>query len=121
MTEGARRCKGGAIWPKQLVSEVRKHEKYERLIARAKRLPPLATAVAHPCDETSLRGALEAAEAGLIIPILVGPKDKIIRLAKSLGVSVEGFEVIDVPHSEAAADKAVEIVRAGKAELLDEG
>ena len=59
----------------------RQHEKYERLIAAAKALPPLATAVAHPCDETSLKGALEAAEAGLIKPILVGPKDKIISVA----------------------------------------
>jgi len=106
---------------KLAVSEVRKHEKYERLVAKAKRLPALATAVAHPCDESSLRGALEAAEAGLIIPILVGPQDKIIRLAKSLSLSVDGFDLIDVPHSQAAADKAVEIVRAGKAELLMKG
>jgi len=106
---------------KLAVSDVCKHEKYERLVARAKRLPSLLTAVAHPCDETSLRGALEAAEAGLIIPILIGPKDKIIHLAKSLALSVEGFELIDVPHSQAAADKAVEIVRAGKAELLMKG
>ena len=106
---------------KAVISEVRRHEKYERLMAAAKRLPPLATAVAHPCDETSLRGALEAAEAGLIVPILVGPKDKIIGLAKSLGLNIEGFEMIDVPHSEAAADKAVELVRTGKAELLMKG
>ena len=64
---------------KVVVSELRKHEKYERLVAAAKRLPPLPAAVAHPCDETSLRGALEAAEANLIIPILVGPKNKISR------------------------------------------
>jgi phosphate acetyltransferase len=106
---------------KAVVSEVRQHEKYERLIERAKRLPALATAVAHPCDETSLRGAIEAAEAGLIVPILIGPKDKIIRLAKSLGLNIEGFEIIDVPHSEAAAEKAVELVRTGKAELLMKG
>ena len=56
------------------VTPPRQHEKYNRLIAAAKNVPPLTTAVAHPCDETSLRGALEAAEAGLIIPILVGPK-----------------------------------------------
>jgi phosphate acetyltransferase len=104
-----------------VVSEVRKRQKYEHLIATAKRSPALATAVAHPCDETSLRGTLEAAEAGLIIPILVGPKDKIVSLAKSLGLSVEDFELIDVPHSQAAADKAVEIVRSGKAELLMKG
>ena len=70
---------------KAVISEVRRHEKYERLIEAAKLLPALATAVVHPCDETSLRGALEAAEAGLIVPILVGPKDKIIRLAKYPG------------------------------------
>ena len=106
---------------KAVISEVRRHEKYERLIEAAKLLPALATAVVQPCDETSLRGALEAAEAGLIVPILVGPKDKIIRLAKSLGLNIEGFEIIDVPHSEAAAEKAVELVRTGKAELLMKG
>ena len=106
---------------KAVISEVRRHEKYERLIEAAKLLPALATAVVHPCDETSLRGALEAAEAGLIVPILVGPKDKIARLASTLGLSIEGLELIDVPHSDAAAEKAVELVRSGKAELLMKG
>ena len=78
---------------KVVVSELRKHEKYERLVAAAKRLPPLPAAVAHPCDETSLRGALEAAEANLIIPILVGPKNKILDVARSLGISVEEFRI----------------------------
>ena len=57
----------------------------------------------------------------MIVPILVGPKEKIIRLAKSLGLNIEGFEIIDVPHSQAAAEKAVELVRTGKAELLMKG
>ena len=74
---------------KAVVSQLHPHEKYERLIAAAKRLPALATAIAHPCDETSLRGALEAAQAGMIIPILVGPKEKIVSLAKSLDLDVE--------------------------------
>jgi phosphate acetyltransferase len=103
------------------VSEVRSHQKYERLIAAAQRLAALSTAVAHPCDETSLRGAIEAAEAGLIVPILVGPIDRIRHLAQSLNLSIEGFQLIDVPHSESAAEKAVEIVRGGKAELLMKG
>ena len=106
---------------KAVVSQLHPHEKYERLIAAAKRLPALATAIAHPCDETSLRGALEAAQAGMIIPILVGPKEKIVSLAKSLDLDVEGIEIIDVPHSQAAADKAVELVRLGRAELLMKG
>ena len=78
-------------------SQLRQHEKYERLIAATKGLQPLTTAVAHPCDETSLRGALEAAEAGIIVPILVGPKEKIRSLAKSLDLDIEGIDIVDVP------------------------
>ena len=59
------------------ISEARRHDKYERLIAAAKQFAALPTAVAHPCDETSLRGAMEASDAGMIVPILVGPKKKI--------------------------------------------
>jgi phosphate acetyltransferase len=106
---------------KAVVAQLRQHEKYERLIAATKGLAALATAVAHPCDETSLRGALEAADAGMIAPILVGPKEKIRSLAKSLNLDIAGIELIDVPHSQAAADKAVELVRTGKAELLMKG
>jgi phosphate acetyltransferase len=106
---------------KATVSQLRQHEKYERLIAATKGLQPLATAVAHPCDETSLRGALEAAEAGIIDPILVGPEERIRSVAKAHGLDIEGIEVIGVPHSQAAAEKAVEIVRTGKAELLMKG
>jgi phosphate acetyltransferase len=106
---------------KALVAHPRQHEKYERLIAATKSLTALASAVAHPCDETSLLGALEAAKAGMIVPILVGPKEKIRSLAKSLSLDIEGIDVVDVPHSQAAAEKAVELVRTGKAELLMKG
>jgi phosphate acetyltransferase len=99
----------------------RQHEKYESLIAAAKTLPPIATAVAYPCDETSLKGALEAAEMGLIKPILVGPEEKIRGVAQALSLILTDIEIIDVPHSQAAAEKAVELVRSGKAELLMKG
>ena len=106
---------------KPVVHQLRQHEKYERLIAATQGQPPLATAVAFPCDETSLRGALEAAEAGIITPILVGPKESIRNLAKSLDLNIEGIEIVDAPQSHAAAEKAVEIVRTGLAELLMKG
>jgi phosphate acetyltransferase len=106
---------------KAVVSQLRPHQKYERLVAATKGLSALATAVVHPCDETSLRGTLEAAEAGIIAPILVGPKERIRTIATSLELNIEGLEIIDVPHSQAAAEKAVEIVRSGKAELLMKG
>jgi phosphate acetyltransferase len=105
----------------EIATPVRKHEKYDRLIAAAKALQPLATAVAHPCDETSLKGALEATEEGLISPILVGPKDKIRKVAQVFSLDLGRAEIVDAPDSHAAAEKAVELVRTGKTELLMKG
>jgi phosphate acetyltransferase len=99
----------------------RTHEKYDRLISVAKDLPAVTTAVAHPCDETSLTGAMDAAEAGLIVPILVGPKAKIEAVATKCGIDLKGVEIVDVAHSHEAAAKAVEIVRSGGAEVLMKG
>jgi phosphate acetyltransferase len=106
---------------KAVVARLHEHEKYERLIAATRSLPALPTAVAYPCDETSLRGTLEAAAAEMIVPILVGPQAKIRSLAKSLDLYIQGLEIIDMPHSQAAAEKAVELVRIGKAELVMKG
>ena len=99
----------------------RKHEKYERLIARCKSLPPTPTAVAYPCDESSLTAAAEAARAGLIAPILFGPRARIEATAKQHGIDISKFEMVDVPDSEASAAAAVALVRQGKAEALMKG
>lgn len=98
-----------------------KHAKYERLLERCKMLAPTPTAVAHPCDESSLRGAIEAADLGLLTPILVGPRAKIQAVAKQSGVDISRYELVDSPHSQAAADAAVRLVREGKAEMLMKG
>jgi phosphate acetyltransferase len=99
----------------------RKHEKYERLIARCKAFPPTRTAVAHPCDESSLRAAIDAAKAGLITPILVGPRARIDAVARQHDIDLSHFEIVDAPHSEGAAAMAVALVREGKAEALMKG
>ena len=99
----------------------RKHEKYERLIARCKALTPVPTAVAHPCDESSLKGAVEAAELGILQPILVGPRARIEAVAAQFQLDISSYEIVDAPHSHAAADLAVQLVREGKAELLMKG
>ena len=95
--------------------------KYDRLIAAASAGPPCVTVVAHPCDETSLRGALEARDAGLIVPVLVGPLARIRTLADELGLTLDGCTLVDAPHSHAAAAQAVALVRAGTGELLMKG
>ncbi|MDS4022838.1 MAG: phosphate acetyltransferase [Candidatus Competibacter sp.] len=99
----------------------RKHEKYEQLIARCKALTPVPTAVAHPCDETSLKGAVEAAELGILQPILVGPKARIEATATQFQLDLSGYEIVDAPHSHAAADLAVQLAREGKTEMLMKG
>jgi phosphate acetyltransferase len=95
--------------------------KYDRLIALAKQVPAAKTVVVHPCDETSLRGATEAAELGIIIPILVGPAPKIAATAAQHKLDIGRCEIVDVPHSEAAAAKGVELIRQSRGELLMKG
>jgi phosphotransacetylase/acyl dehydratase len=102
-------------------AHLKRHEKYERLIARAQEDRPVPTAVAHPCDEVSVKGAADAADLGLIVPILVGPEAKIRAAAAKAGCDIGRFELVPTPHSHAAAAKAVELVHAGRAEMIMKG
>src|SRR6188508_3010373 len=99
----------------------KKHEKYQRLIDACKSLPPTPTAVAHPCDASSLEGAMEAARIGLIAPILVGPRERILAVAAKAGITLGDVEIVDAPHSVASAEAAVRLVREGRAEALMKG
>jgi len=96
-------------------------DKYARLLARCEGLPPIPTAVAHPCDYSSLDGALGAARLGLIVPILVGPAARIHAVAEEHGLALGDTEIVDAAHSHASAEAAVELVRTGRAELLMKG
>jgi len=104
-----------------ITSMEHKHEKYERLIARCKTLEPVACAVVHPCDESSLRAAVDAAREGLIVPILVGPEARIRRVAADNKLDLSGVSIVDAPHSEAAAEAGVRLAREGKVEALMKG
>lgn len=95
--------------------------KYDRLIAEAQAAGRPRTIVAHPCDGTSLRGALDAAATGLIDPVLVGPERKIRAVAAQHGLDLADLPLVDAPHSHAAAARAVELVREGRGELLMKG
>lgn len=95
--------------------------KYERLLARCKGLKPIPTAVAYPCEESALAGALEAGEKGLTEPILVGPLAKIQQIARKAGLDLGRAQLVDAPDGPAAARQAVALVREGKAELLMKG
>jgi len=103
------------------VEALRQHDKYERLLAFAKTLPPLPTAVVHPCDESSLTGAVEAAGLGLMAPILVGPAARVKAVAHKYGLDISRFEIVDTPHSHASAEQGVRLVREGRAECLMKG
>ncbi|HVJ59431.1 MAG TPA: phosphate acetyltransferase [Burkholderiaceae bacterium] len=99
----------------------REHAKYQKLLDFCKTLPPTPTAVAHPCDQSSLQGAVDAARLGLIAPILVGPKARIEAVAREHGIDIGGLPIVDAAFSQDSALKATELVREGKAEALMKG
>lgn len=99
----------------------KRRSKFIEFIARAKQVPAPTTIVVHPCDETSLRGAIEAADAGIIVPVLVGPGAKISRVASEHGLDIARFRLVDAPHSHAAAAKSVALIRESRGELLMKG
>lgn len=94
---------------------------YEMLLEACKLLEPITVAVVHPCDDVSLTGAIDAAKAGLITPLLVGPQQRIRAVAEREGIDLAPYQIIDVEHSHAAAARAVELVRLGEAEALMKG
>ncbi|MFC3674587.1 bifunctional enoyl-CoA hydratase/phosphate acetyltransferase [Ferrovibrio xuzhouensis] len=110
--------------PRIVLPEVALYEtgrNYRRLIAMTKGLAPIRTAVVHPVDAPSLLGAVEAAKAGLILPVLVGPEAKIRAAAARAALDLAPYEIVAVEHSDAAAAAAVAMVRAGRAEALMKG
>lgn len=110
--------------PRVNLPEVHLHERgarFNALIKATSSLAPVRTAVVHPCDALSLEGALEAGVQGMIVPILVGPKAKIEATAIEINRDLSGIEIIDVPHSHAAAEMAVSLARAGKVDMLMKG
>lgn len=110
--------------PRALLPEVHLHERgarYRHLIAAAQKCPLIRTAIVHPCDDASLAGALDSASDGLTVPILVGPEAKIRKAADAANRSLQGLEIIDVPHSHAAAERAVSLAREGRVDALMKG
>ena len=110
--------------PRAILPEAHVHEHgmlYQHLIDLTAGLTPLRTAVIHPVDSNALLGAIEAAQANLIIPILVGPADKIRAVAIAQEVDLSPYTVIPTEHSHAAAEKAVAMVRAGEVDAVMKG
>jgi phosphate acetyltransferase len=93
----------------------------QALLDKAADLEAVRCAVVHPCDAESITGALDAARAGLIIPVLVGPIEKIRAIAAQANCDISGIELVNAPHSHAAADKACEMAAQGKVEILMKG
>jgi len=101
--------------------QVAGHQRFRQLRAQVKGQPALPTAIAHPCDEVAIASAVEAAQQGLIQPILIGPAAKIRAAAKQAGLDIAAYRLVDTPHSHAAAAQAVLMVKSGEARLLMKG
>ena len=110
-------------WPRTRLPDVslRRHDRYEAFVKEASRLPLVRAAIVHPCSAEAIAGALEAREAGLLEPVLVGPEGRIRAAAEAAGVSLDGIEIVPVAHSHAAAEAAVALAVAGKVAVLVKG
>ncbi|NUY56008.1 enoyl-CoA hydratase [Salinivibrio sp. MA427] len=106
-----------------VMPEVRLSERGQlhAILTAADHPDPMHTAVVHPVDDSSIRGAVASAKQQLIIPTLVGPRDKILAAADTAEVDIQDFEIVDTPHSHAAAERAVQMARAGQIEALMKG
>lgn len=100
---------------------IRRNDGFGRLLARCEGLAPVTCAVAHPCDRETLSGAIEAAQRGLIAPILVGPEAKIRAVAQAEGIDLRSYPLVNTEHSHAAAAKAVALARSGEVEAVMKG
>jgi phosphate acetyltransferase len=111
--------------PKVTLPEIKlsatKSARYEHLLEITQGLSAIPMAVIHPCDTESLKGALQARDRGLVDPTLVGPEDKIRKLAEEMGLDLHGCKFLDVPHSHAAAESGVALAREGIVEALMKG
>ena len=92
--------------------------RHASILARCAGLKPALTAVVHPCDAPSLSAAVEAANAGLIVPVLMGPEEKIRAVAASAALDIAKFRLVSAPHSHAAAAQAVAMAGRGEVEAL---
>ncbi|KCZ83991.1 bifunctional enoyl-CoA hydratase/phosphate acetyltransferase [Hyphomonas jannaschiana] len=100
---------------------LRRHDRYDAFIERAKASPTVRAAIVHPCSAVAIQGAVEVRDEDLLDPVLIGPRAKIEAAATEAGVSLEGFEIIETEHSHAAADKAVEMAVSGEVSVLVKG
>jgi phosphate acetyltransferase len=94
---------------------------FHQFLERCKALPPITTSVCWPCSDVALRGALEAADAGIILPTLVGPEDRLRALAKRIGVDILGYPIVDAATEEEAAQMSVAMCRDGRAQAMMKG
>jgi phosphate acetyltransferase len=101
--------------------ELRYGDAFAQLIKGCQGCDPVSCAVAHPCDRDSLAGAIEAAKRGFIIPVLVGPEDKIRKAAEDAGIDLGPYRIVSTEHSHASAAKAVELASSGEVEALMKG
>jgi phosphate acetyltransferase len=99
----------------------RAHHVFEKTIEKCKGIKPISMAICHPCDEVSLRGAVEAAELKLIEPVLVGPRAKIESVAKEFGMDISGFRIVEATHSNESAARSVALCRSGETHALMKG
>lgn len=101
--------------------EIREHDHYKATLKKCCALGKIKVAVVHPVEANVIEAVAEAAEEGMIEPLLIGPEARIKAAIKESGIKAKNWKIIDTEHSHAAAAKAVELAVAGKVDALMKG
>jgi len=101
--------------------ELRYGDAFAEIIKGCGGCEPVSCAVVHPCDKDSLAGAVEAAQRGFIVPVLVGPEARIRKVAEEANIEVGPYRIVNTEHSHASAARAVDLARSGEVESLMKG
>jgi phosphate acetyltransferase len=101
--------------------QVHTHDRYHAVLKVCEGLAPVVTAVVHPVDKLVIRSVADAVRENLITPVLIGPAERIADAAEEAGIDVSLWQIVDVGHSHAAADKAVELAAGDVVQAIMKG
>lgn len=119
MSDLAPLAEGVAVDP--LVGHPADYHVFHKFLARAKEFPAITTAVCWPLTDVALRGAIEAAAAGLIVPTLIGHEQQIKALAAKTGMDISAYPIIHAEMQRQAAEVSVKMCRDGGAQAMMKG
>lgn len=101
--------------------EIQTHDRYRAIMEACRGKGAVKTAVVDPVQGEVLQAVADAVKENLIVPVLIGPRAKILSAAKDANIDIAPWELIDIEDNLAAAAKGAELAASGKVEAIMKG